>query len=188
MIIIFLSTSLYIVMEYNKLKFQIQKQNGRVINITENPDKRFNMFKDEDQNLESYSCRLIYGIVEAGPLSKMFFSEKNIQRVQNLLRYRVWKQTQGKFTIDEQSETELVIIMRAIFLQNARNDPTETIVHQVNILNEIVCNYSVANIISKAKQYIGYIQDVESNPVPIEHPRNVSSAGTRLLRSVTSTF
>jgi len=175
-------------MEYNKLKFQIQKQNGRVINVTENPRKRFEMFKDGDQCLESYQSRLVYGIVEAGPLSNAFFSKDNIQRIQNLLRYRVWKDTNGKFVIDEQSETELVVIMRAIYLQNARNDPTESIAEQIRILNHIVGNYSVPNIISKAKQYIGYIQDVEKNPVPIPHPRNVSSAGTRVLRSVTSTF
>ena len=175
-------------MEYNKLKFQIQKQNGRVINVTSDPKKRFEMFEDGKQCLESYQSRLIVGIMEASPLSNAFFSIDNIQRVQNLLRYRVFKETQGKFVISEQSEIELVIIMRSTYFQNARNDPTESIAEQIRILNHIVGNYAVGNIISKAKQYIGYIQDIESNPVPIPLPRNVSSKGSRVLPSVVTTF
>ena len=78
--------------------------------------------------------------------------------------------------------------MRATYLQTGVNDPTQSIIAQVQILNNTVGNYAVPNIISKIKQYLGYIQDVQSTVTPIPHPRNVSSAGTRTLRSVTTTF
>lgn len=173
-------------MDFAKLDFGVQKQNGRVTYVTDNPVKDFPMYVDGDQCLESYQSRLLEGIVEKTPLSNAFFSSLNIARLQNLIRYRVFKES--GLIIGKQSETDLVIIMRATYLQNGRNDPTMSIASQVATLNHIVGNYAVPNITSKAQQYLGYIQDIEQNPVPITHPVNVSNAGTRTLRSVTSTF
>jgi len=62
------------------------------------------------------------------------------------------------------------------------------ITEQVKELNWIAVNQATPRILSEISQYIGYIERVESLPVPLEHPKNLSSAGTRLLRPVYSTF
>ncbi len=104
-----------------------------------------------------------------------------------MIRYNVWIKSNKKYIIDEQSVIELEIIMRSIYLQNARNLPFN-IRDQVSELNNILVHQITPQIISEAQQYMGYLYQVEQLPVPIEHPANMSSKGSRLLRSVTSTF
>ena len=92
-----------------------------------------------------------------------------------------------KHIIDNQSAVELEIIMRSIYLQHSPNLPTQ-IKEQIKYLNELVTNWCVEKIIPEVYQYMGYLKQVEYMPVPIEHPQNLSSKGTRNLRSVTTTF
>ena len=175
-------------MELHKLEMRIQKQNGRVVNVTENPKPRMPMYEPPKEEFESFKSRAIFGILQPTPVSDAFFSPANEQRVQNLIRWKVWKESDGKYTIGEQDDTELKVVMRSYYLQQGQNNPAISVREQVNRLNAIVISYAVPNVISKVKQYNGYIQSVESLPVPIPLPTNVSSAGTRLLPSVTTTF
>jgi hypothetical protein len=50
---------------------------------------------------------------------------------------------------------------------------------QVKELNAYVLDYCVPNIITNAKQYVKYANDVSTLPIPIENPKYTSSAGTR---------
>ena len=59
---------------------------------------------------------------------------------------------------------------------------------QINDLNKLVLNYCVPNILQEVQTYLGYLDDVQQLPNPIELPQNLSSAGTKTLRSVTTTF
>ncbi len=113
-------------------------------------------------------------------LNQTFFSKGNITIIQNNIRYRVWQQSNQQFVIGPQSETQLEIIMRSIYLQYSRNLPNN-IKEQVEDLNALVVNEAVPNIMSNIKQYIGYKQDLETGPVFMDHPKNVSSAGSKTL-------
>jgi hypothetical protein len=46
----------------------------------------------------------------------------------------------------------------------------------------------VEQIIPEVQQYNGYIKEIEYMPLPIDLPLNLSSKGSRSLRSVTTTF
>ena len=51
-------------------------------------------------------------------LADSFFSDKNVENVQNLIRFVVHSKTSD--IIDYQSKDELFIIMRSVFLSHAR--------------------------------------------------------------------
>ena len=77
--------------------------------------------------------------------------------------------------------------MRSIFLQHARHVPTN-LTQQVKELNNMVVNDVAPRILSELLQYQNYLYRTEHLPDEIPLPKNMSSRGTRLLRSVTTTF
>ncbi len=167
-------------------KIYPQFQNGRVINVTECPTERYPLFGNNEPN-DMLKHDALKGIQDCTPLQRVFFSKQNTQLLQDMVRYNVWLKSNKKYTIGEQSTVELEVVMRSIYLQHARNLPFK-IKEQVRELNNILVHQVTPRIISEVEQYAGYLHRIEQLYIPIEHPINVNSAGTRLLRSVTSTF
>lgn len=163
-----------------------QFQNGRVIDIAEKPTEWFQLFDNNQPNTE-FTRKALFGIQDCSQLSKIYFSKANVKLVQDMLRYNVWLKSDKKYVIGEQSTVELEIVMRSVYLQHARNLPYK-IKEQVRELNNIAIHQMTPRVISEVEQYLGYLWQVEQLPVPIEWPKNMSSAGTNLLRSVTTTF
>ena len=164
-----------------------QYQNGRVINLSNHSAKEFPMFTENNNNNDTYKSSALKHIQVDSKLSMVYFSKVNMDRVQESIRYNVWIKSDKKFVIGQQSWIELEIIMRAIYLQHAKNLDCN-IAGQVQELDDKVMNYCVPKIINEIIQYNGYIRQLEYLPVPEDRPINVSSAGTKLLRSVTTTF
>jgi len=109
------------------------------------------------------------GLWNETQLSSTFFSQTNIQILQNGIRAGVYKRSNGQYTIGPQDCDSLKIIMRSVFLQHAANKLTN-ITEQVNELNKIVLNYCIQQVYSEALGYMKYIQDVSTLAVPIAHP------------------
>ena len=162
-----------------------QFQNGRVI-TTNQPLKDLNMIEN-NKTLNNFQVEPLYGIQETTQLNQLYFSKKNMSLIQDKIRYEVFLKTEKKHIIDKQSDVELEIIMRSIYLQHSPNLPNQ-IKEQIKYLNELVSNWCVEKIIPEIYQYVGYLKEVEYMPVPLEHPVNLSSKGTKNLRSVTTTF
>lgn len=130
-------------------------------------------------------------------LTQMFFSETNIENIQQLLRLFIYKKT--NIIIDKQSYNELLTIMRSIFLEYSSHPPLiesdmtdaqkkvilPLYTKEVSRLNEIVVNDVVPRIQSQLIQYINYIKDISELPKPIERSTNVSNSGQKQYRSVT---
>ena len=102
-------------------------------------------------------------------LSKAFFSQQNIQILQNGIRAGVYQKSNGQYTIGPQDCDSLKIVMRSVYLQNAANQPNN-ITQQVAELNKIVLNYCIQQVYSEAQGYMKYIDDVSTLVVPIAHP------------------
>ena len=85
------------------------------------------------------------------------------------------------YRIGRQSDTELQIIMRSIFLQYSKNQPCN-LKQQVMELNNLVLNYCVDRITTEISKYLEYKDEVNKMPLPLEHPRNLSMAGEKSLR------
>jgi hypothetical protein len=109
------------------------------------------------------------GLWDNSPLSRAFFSSANIRIIQNGIRARVYQMSGGKYTISEQDEATLNIIMRSTFLQKSANQPTN-VPQQVEALNEIVFNYCVPQIYGECLGYNNYLNDVSSIYTLIEPP------------------
>lgn len=120
----------------------------------------------------------VRGNLERTPMNQAYFSTANFQIIQNGIRKRVYDET-GKI-IDPVGTDDLFMVMRAIYLQYSRNLETR-IPEQIADLNERVITWCVPKIVAEVNMYATYLKDISSMPVPLAHPVNQSSAGTRSL-------
>jgi hypothetical protein len=95
------------------------------------------------------------GTISSNPLSKLFFSAQNIEALQQGIRYLVYTQSCNKHIIDRQSEDDLRIVMRSVYLQNAKHQPVN-IVEQVRELNAIVLRWCVPKILNEVDAYMHF--------------------------------
>lgn len=134
------------------------------------------------------------------PLSYLFFSERNISDLQNLIRYVVHKEM-GQ-VIDYQSHQELLIIMRAFYLEyglhpesielattaEEKEQILQATVVEVRRLNSLVINEVVPKIASQLQQYLDYLRDASSQPATMDRQINDSISGQKNYRSVTQVW
>ncbi len=172
----------------NENKYITQFQNGRVTHT--DLEKRSDKLVNNNENKivqNNFQEEMLYGIQETSQLNQLFFSRKNLDLIQDSIRYNVYIKSNKKYIIGKQSNREIQIVMRSIYLQQSTNLPTN-IKEQIIYLNNLVVNWCVEKIIPEVEQYIGYIRDISYYPNPIDLPKNMSQKGSRTLRSVTSTF
>ena len=129
----------------------------------------------------TFAKNAIAGIHSKNLLNQVFFSDSNLQKIQNLIRYNVFKMSNGEFKIGEQDYTQIQIVMRSIYLQYGRN-LNENISEQVGQLNNIVADEIVPKVISNIKQYSKYLVDIAEPYKLIDRPKNMSNAGLKSLR------
>jgi hypothetical protein len=175
----------------NNMDYSItQFQNGRVTHTETEKNKSIPLFVTDKGNKlvqNNFQQEMLYGIQETSQLNQLFFSRKNLDLIQDMIRYRVYIKSNKKYIIGKQSNTEIQIVMRSIYLQQSTNLPTN-IKEQIVYLNNLVADWCVEKIIPEVEQHIGYIRDISYYPNPIDLPKNMSQKGSRSLRSVTSTF
>jgi hypothetical protein len=143
---------------------------------------------------ESHSNSNAYsGIQERNIINELYFSTRNIKQVQNMIRYVVNKH--ANYIIGNQSEAELIIVMRANYLQYASNPIiTDTkkqkrvIQEEIERLNSIVVNDIVPSIVSNTQQYLHYLEDISKIALPHERSKNASVTGTKQFRDIADIF
>jgi hypothetical protein len=139
--------------------------------------KPYELFKNSNSP-QNTGVDIISNIVVPNSLSRTFFSNDNVERIQLQIINNVYKQSQKQ--ISKQSYQELQIIMKSIYLQYSRNLPNN-IEEQVLTLNKYVIDECVSIIIPNVTQYNKYITEI-TGPIPI-NPRsiNVSNKGDKSL-------
>lgn len=150
--------------------------------INKNLEKNLSPYFSHPTSVGSdFENDMLRGNWESSDLSKMFFNTNNVSEIQSQLKRQVYNRSGSKkYQIDNQDVDELQMIMRAMFLQYARNDATN-IQGQVNTLNDLVVNWSVPRIISSVDSYAFYLKDIQTMPLPMQQPVCLSGAGTRSL-------
>jgi len=108
------------------------------------------------------------------PLNTLFFSEFNIERIQKGIQNYVKNKTSR--TIDRQNKRDIITIMRSVFINNSIN-PYGNACNQVDILNKRVIETAGQQVLSGLSQYLAYVKDIGTTPVPLDLPRNVSTYG-----------
>ena len=106
-------------------------------------------------------------------LSCTFFSDKNIQILQNGIRAGVYHKSCSQYILGEQNCDELKIIMRSIFLQHSKNLPCD-IKYQIETLNNIVLDFAVPQVYNAAVSYMKYKYDASNMAVPLSLAVNTS--------------
>jgi hypothetical protein len=143
--------------------------NGRVDIKTPNTSDLFKMYDKIPANQCVTFRNPTEGLWNDTTLSIAFFSQQNIQMLQNGIRAGVYKKSNGQYTIGPQDCDSLKIIMRSVYLQYAANQ-VNNISDQVTELNQIVLNYCVQQVYGEAQGYMKYINDASTLVVPIAHP------------------
>lgn len=150
--------------------FNVETSNGRVNILGPNTDVRFTMSDRIPVNTKNYSCRdNMSGNWYDTELSNAFFSGRNMQIIQNGIRAGVYNKSNQQYVVGEQNLDELQIIMRGLFLQYAKNQPTG-IAQQINDLNKIVLDYAINQVWSEAEGYMKYKRDASTMWTPMTMP------------------
>ena len=122
------------------------------------------------------------------PVGAVFFSEKNVKRLQRLIKEEIKNITRGKIILEEDQDTnDVLVAMRAVYMMYGTFSKNK-IVHQVKELNKKFISYVVPDMLTEIKQYYGYMKDVNEPLKPIDRPMNVSNAGRRTLPSLTTVW
>ncbi len=164
--------------------YNTNNMNGRV-QIPDNQHfKIFNMYETQNQTDHAFSKEAMRGTHTENMLSEVFFSKKNLDALQDGIRYQVFLTSGKKHIIDNQSINELKLIMRAFYLEHARYSDTDCLketISEVRRLNELIINYCVQKILEEINMYLRYKADINQLPIPIPRSENTSSKGVKVL-------
>ena len=108
------------------------------------------------------------------PLSGLFFSEFNYNKIQNEIR-TTFKNKTG-ISIDYQKRDDIITLMRMVFINNSYN-PYGRLPEQIKLMDDIVVKTAVGQIGTGISQYIGYIKDISTPLIPEPRPIQTSYYG-----------
>jgi hypothetical protein len=163
----------------------INENNMTIQDIYRTP---FLFLQEHRKNYRNMVTPALKGIQCESELSKLFFSDANMKRLQKKIRNEIFRRTRGEFRLDiDQEQRDLFFVMRAVYMEHARFLPGE-IVRQVKRLNDKVISEVISGMITEIKQEYGYLKEINKPLTPIPRPMNANNAGRRGLPSVTTTF
>lgn len=151
-------------MDFNK-----EHQSSR-INLEGFNSKPFQLFENLNVQNDTKFNQLT-GTFKSSLLSDLFFSQENVDYIQTQIIYRVYEKTQKKHVVGRQSDDELIIVMRSVYLQHGKNYDFD-LDKQVNKLNEIVLDYCVDNVFVNLTQHVEYIKDITQDQPILERPES----------------
>jgi hypothetical protein len=125
--------------------------------------------------------------IERNPLECKFFSKENLDLLQELIIKNVFTKSDGNWRISRQSDNELLIIMRSIYLQYGKNLPYE-IDRQVEELDKQVLIYVIPSVMSSIQQHLAYVRDAGSTVRPLDRGEISTMKGTRANKGFSSLF
>jgi hypothetical protein len=143
--------------------------NGRVDIKSPNTSELFQMYDKIPANQCVSFRNATEGLWTETNLSNAFFSQQNIQILQNGIRAGIYYKSNGQYIIGPQDCDALKIIMRSVYLQHSANQ-SNNVSQQISELNKIVLDYCIKQVYGEAQGYMKYIDDVSTLVVPISNP------------------
>jgi hypothetical protein len=139
-------------------------------------------------SLRTYN-NILGNIATGNELNRVFMSQLNIDKVQQIIKKKVYFKSNNKYLIDDQSKDEILLLMRSVYLEHALNMAGST-TEQVNELNIILVREAIPIILSNVDMHYHHVAFLNkpqfSYPVP--HPQNVSRKGERSLIGTVQRF
>jgi hypothetical protein len=136
------------------------------------PDKPNYGIEGDDR----FSRQAISGLHAKTKLNQAFFSEDNINYIQDELRYSVHQKT--GIVIDNQSVDELRIIMRGIYLQEFPYTPGNE-ADDIRELNKKVLAFSVDQVSNAVLHHKKFLNDLKNPLKHMDRPLYASGSGTK---------
>lgn len=155
-----------------------QHQSSR-INLDNFNSKPFNLYENLNVTNDSKFTNL-NGTFSETSISKLYFSQENLDYLQSEIINRVYTKTNKKYQIGRQSDDELLIVMRSIYLQYGKNN-NSNLDKQINNLNELVLDYCVDNVYTNLLQYYNYIDDITKDQPVLDRPETTNIKGEKSL-------
>jgi hypothetical protein len=151
----------------NNLHFQ-QQQTGTTeydynakIYFKENETvPQYELYSGSNKPSECHGDGLRGTLLDETILSKQFFSKQNIDIIQEGIIEKIYSESGNQYRISRQSDMQLQIIMRSIYLKYAKNATDILLSTQVNALNQKTINSAAETILPNILQYIGYRRDI----------------------------
>ena len=142
-------------------------------------------FQDYNPTVKDIRLQLVKNITKTNIdniniLDEIFFSDENIKLINKQIILTIWKRTNKKYKIGFQNKDNLIVVMRYVFLENARHLPYD-IKGQIRDLNCQGVGEILPNIITNFEQKLGYLRDIERRQPLVDLPK--SSTADRTLPS-----
>ena len=123
---------------------------------------------------------------EANDVNTLFFSSDNINLLQHMIQQRVYIDSNKRHQIGRQSDDELLIIMRSMYMEHSRNLPGY-VKEQILELNQYVVDECVRIILPKIEQHVSYISTLDKRLDIMDYGETTTTKGTKtaqLFRSI----
>ena len=160
-------------------QFPAPQHSGPVSNINDPINTApFKMFAEGKRIFGDDRIDLVGHLHKATPLNTVYFSQSNLDNIQNQIVNQVYLMSGGKYKIDRQSDDQVKIVMRSYYLMFGRNDPNK-VSEELQELNGRVVGYCAAKVYSEVDFHMFYLKDVEDFAPPIANPMNPHVFGTR---------
>ena len=145
----------------------------------------YNLYTQNKSN-KNYAYSMLKGIQQVSIFSLLYFSNENIQEIQKLIKYNVY--TIGNHRIDNQNVDELLVIMRAVYLEYSKIPANkQDYTQELAKLNEIVTERSIRIILSAISQQKKYLYDINNyNVMDSQYGINNDNVRNKDIRDISS--
>ena len=164
------------------MSYEQQYTNNQILNMNTYNKSRINiaepdplaLFRMQEKIAQqsrstSYYSALAGNKTENNPLANAFFSQGNVQILQNGLRAGVYAMSKNTIVIPPQNVDQLKIIMRSTYLQNAEHRD-DRITQEIERLNKLVLDFAVPRVHGEVIGYYKYLQDQSTLAMPFDRP------------------
>lgn len=131
---------------------------------------------NNDKEILDRTLKLIHQ--QPNKLNTMFFSMKNIERIQKMIKNDVFVKSKKKHVISRQSDEQLLIVMQSVYINNTYNIQ-QFIENQITELNRLVVKECTKIILPNILQYLEYLDNIDKPIIPMSYGKATSSAGEK---------
>jgi hypothetical protein len=167
---------------FSNFNYTKNKYNDKIIKTNTFQETPFILFQDANPQTIQLRNQMIKNMTKTNEsnitdIESMFFSDENIEIINKQLILSVWNKSKKQYKINFQDKDKLLIVMRYIYLEYARNLPYN-FTEQLNELNCLVVGEITPVVITNFEQKLGYLRDIEKRQAPLPLPQSTSKNKT----------
>jgi hypothetical protein len=168
--------------KFSQFDYNKNTKNDTIIKTNTFQESPFILFQDVNPEVVNKRNEMIKNMTKTTQenitdVETLFFSDENIELINKQLILYVWKKSNNLYKINYQDKDKLLIVMRYVYLEFARNLPY-SIKKQINELNCITIGEIGPTVITNFEQKLGYLRDIEKRQPLLELPQSTNKNKT----------